>query len=81
MLQHDYHETPIIVGTGNDIRIIKLASVYSDQSAPNKLMFYNRNGVFVKERPFNRTIGYLGLNTLDLNKTVNNSSKQWCCSV
>ena len=65
-----YHETPIIVGTGNDIRIIKLASIYSDQSVPNKLMFYNRNGVFVKEIPFNRTIGYLGLNTLDLTKRL-----------
>ena len=33
-------------------------------------MFYDRNGVFVKERPFNRTIGYLGLNTLDLTKQL-----------
>ena len=66
----DYHETPIIVGSGNDIRIIKLASIYSDESAPNKLMFYNRNGNFVKEIPFNRTIGYLGLNTLDLKKRL-----------
>jgi outer membrane protein assembly factor BamB len=66
----DYQDTPIIVGAGNDIRIIKLASIYSDESTPNKLMFYNRNGDFVKEIPFNRTIGYLGLNTLDLKKQL-----------
>lgn len=66
----NYQDTPIIVGAGNDIRIIKLAAIYSDESAPNKLMFYNRNGNFVKEIPFNRTIGYLGLNTLDLKKQL-----------
>lgn len=66
----NYQDTPIIVGAGNDIRIIKLAAIYSDESAPNKLIFYNRNGNFVKEIPFNRTIGYLGLNTLDLKKQL-----------
>ena len=29
-------------------------------------MFYDRKGILIQETPFNRAIGYLGLNTLDL---------------
>ena len=66
----DYHDTPIIVGAGNDIRIIKSASIYSDESAPNKLMLYDRKGDFVKAISFNRALGGLGLNSLDLKKQL-----------
>ena len=62
----NYRRTPIITGQGDDIRIIKFAQKYSDESEPNKLMFYDRKGILIQETRFNRAIGYLGLNTLDL---------------
>jgi hypothetical protein len=66
----NYRRTPIITGKGKDIRIIKLAHTYSEKTIPNKLMLYDRKGDFVKAISFNRGLGGLGLNSLDLTKQL-----------
>ena len=58
-----FRKSPIVTGRGENIRIIKNAYSYNDDS-PNRLMIYDRKGNYIKSVSYNRNIGYLGLNTL-----------------
>ena len=64
-IHFSYRDSPIVTGSGDGIRILKISYEYGDIENTRKLLSYDRKGKLLKTFSYNVAIGATGLNTLD----------------